>query len=92
MTSFIWVFHGHEADFCSGVYSELEQAENFIKKNLLSGVLTKMPLNKSVYEWTTENGFFEPKTDYQHSSKFIQKFTSAYLEHHHYQDGERIPY
>jgi hypothetical protein len=90
MQSFIWIFHGNEAQFCSGVYEELKQAETFIKKYSLSGILTKMPLNKSVYEWTIEKGFFEPKRDYQHSSKFIQNFTSAYLEHYHYQNGKRM--
>jgi hypothetical protein len=31
---------------------------------------------------------FEPKKDYQKTSTFIQQFTSAYLEHYHYVNGQ----
>lgn len=89
MNLFIWIFHGEKAEFCSAIYSELEQAEDFIKKYSLSGTLTNMPLDKSIYEWVIEKGFFKPTKDYQHNNKFIQRFTSTYLEHYHYKNGKR---
>ena len=44
----------------------------WIKKYALSGVLSKMPVNQSVYDWAVETGMFTPKSEYQQTPKFIQ--------------------
>jgi len=35
-----------------------------------------------------ENDYWRPKKDHEKTSEFIQRFTSAYLEHYHYENGE----
>jgi len=88
MTDWIWVFHGNGATLCTAAFSDFEKAGMWIKKYALSGVLTKMPVNQSIYDWAVEIGKFTPKSKLQQTPKFIQRFTSAYLEHYHFENGE----
>jgi hypothetical protein len=44
-----------------------------------------MPLDTGIYDWAIENGFFSPKRNEQKLGEFVQTFTSAYLEHYHYE-------
>ncbi|MDJ1493618.1 hypothetical protein QNI19_11800 [Cytophagaceae bacterium DM2B3-1] len=87
----IWIFSGtsQHTSFPSGVFSSKEEAEKNIRKYKLSGVLTKYPVDILVYDWALEEGFLEiRRKDEQTTPKFIQSFSSAHLEHYHYQDGE----
>ena len=83
----IWIFNGNDGALPAGAFDSKEKAEVFIEKYNLSGCLTKYPVNLSLYDWTIENEYFEPKKDSQKSSKFIETFTSAYTEHYHYENG-----
>lgn len=85
--NWVWVFHGEKTGFCTAIFTNRLLAEEWINKYSLTGVLTKMPVNESVYDWTIKSEMFEPKRDYQKTATFIQQFTSAYLEHYHYVDG-----
>jgi hypothetical protein len=87
----IFVFNNpNHSRFSGGVFSDKIIAEKWIKKNLLSGVLTIYPLNVGVYEWAIEKDFFFAKTEQQKSSDFIGGFSSASQEHYHYENGESI--
>ena len=85
----VWVFNGANSQFPSGVFSSREHAEEWIKKHRLSGILTKYPIDISVYDWAIENGFLKLKDEENKSANFIQRFSSASQEHYHYEDGER---
>jgi hypothetical protein len=85
----VWIFHGANGRFSSGVFSEITKAESWIAKHKLTGVLTMYPINEGVYDWAISNSFFEAKTDNQIQPSFIQKFSCASQEHYHYQDGQR---
>lgn len=87
--SSVWVFHGANGRFSGGIFSDILQAEAWILKYNLTGVLTKYPVNESAYDWAINNNFFEITTDDQTKPLFIQKFTSANQEHFHYEDGRR---
>ncbi|MEI8644366.1 hypothetical protein P4S60_01635 [Pseudoalteromonas sp. Hal040] len=39
--SSVWIFHGDGATFSSGAFSDYSQAESWIKKHSLSGLLTE---------------------------------------------------
>ena len=60
-----------------------------IGPRLLLGVLTRMPLNMSAYDWATGAGHFVPRRDDQKTPRFIQRFSCASLEHGHYADGNK---
>ncbi|MDR2905176.1 MAG: hypothetical protein LBU73_04400 [Helicobacteraceae bacterium] len=53
----IWIFQGENATSCTAVFTEKEKAELWIFKHSLSGSLTRMPVNKSVYDWAIELDF-----------------------------------
>jgi hypothetical protein len=83
----VWVFCGNNSTLPVGVFRDLTTAEEWIKKYSLSGVLTEYPLDTSVYDWTIQNGYFDPKHPHQRQPAFIEKFSSAYLRHFHYENG-----
>lgn len=85
---FVWVFKGAgNSVFPSAIFTTKSEAENWIKENVLSGVLTKYPLDISLYDWSIKNEYFRPKNDFQKNAKTIGSFNSAYLEDYHYIDG-----
>jgi hypothetical protein len=84
----IWIFHGAGGKFASGVFTEKEIAHEYITTKKLTGVLTKYPINISVYDWAINQSFFKPKKEAHFSSDFIQKFSSASQEHYHYEKGK----
>jgi len=58
----IWVFQNTLAGrFAGGLLTSVERAEEWIKKNRLSGVLTLYPVDVGVYEWAIDQGLFTPK-------------------------------
>jgi len=81
----VYIFHGSRARFAAAVYENIEQATNDIRRHRLSGVLTWYPVGKTVYEYAVENGYFLNKPDAD--GVFIQSFTSASLDHYHFNDG-----
>ncbi len=88
MVKYIWVFNGARSSFPSGVFELREDAQSWIAENKLTGTLTKYPVGQGVYQWAIDEGAFEPKRDDQKTPEFIGKFSSASLEHYHYEDGE----
>jgi hypothetical protein len=84
----VWIFHGVNGRFSSGVFSSIQKAADWINKYKLSGVLTEYPLNEGVYNWAIENNYFEVKKESQTSPLFIQNFTCAGQEHFHFENGE----
>ncbi len=85
----VWVFNGEGGSFPAAVFTTRERAEEWIAKHEVSGTLTWYPLDVAVYEWVIARGYWQPKKDYQTEPKFIQRFSSAYAEHEHYENGQR---
>ena len=83
----VWVFHGANASLTAGVFSTRKKAEDWIAHNSLTGRLTRYPLDMSVYDWAVQKGYWKPRRDDQATPEFKQRFTSASLEHYHYDDG-----
>lgn len=83
----IWIFHGINGRFSSGVFTTREKAEEWITANKLTGVLTAYPQDKGVYDWAIESGVFNPVKEEHCTPEFIGKFTSASQEHYHYENG-----
>ena len=81
------MFNGAGGTFPSGAFVERGEAETWISQRRLSGVLTKYPLNTGVYDWAVKLGYFTPKKAEHSAPDFVGKFSSASLEHFHYEDG-----
>lgn len=85
--SIIWIFNGPKSQFPSGVFTQREAAESWIRQHGLSGTLTAYPVDVGTYDWAVSVGHFTPKRDDQRSAEFIQRFSSATQEHYHYEHG-----
>jgi hypothetical protein len=89
----VWIFNKNNAAFSGGVFSELNLAENWVKENSLTGILTKYPLDQGVFDWAVENDMHNIKAekvaDQSKQPNFIGGFTSASQEHYHYENGIR---
>jgi hypothetical protein len=85
--SIIWIFNGPKAQFPSGVFTQRETAESWIRQHGLSGTLTAYPVDVGTYDWAVSVGHFTPKRDDQRNAEFIERFSSATLEHYHYERG-----
>jgi hypothetical protein len=83
----VWVFNGEGGTFPAGVFSTREGAEAWIAEHRLSGCLTRYPVDVPLYEWAKANGYLEPRYPSNREPTFIQRFSSAYLEHYHYEAG-----
>ena len=53
--TWVWSFHGDEAQFTSAVFSSKEAAEEWIQRHAVSGVLTRMPLDMGSYAMIKES-------------------------------------
>ena len=84
----VWVFHGANGRFASGVFTTRVLAESWISKYGLTGMLTEYPLDISAYDWALTMNFFAVKKEAQGQAEFIQKFTTASQEHFHYENGK----
>lgn len=88
--NFVWLFQGEASNFSAAVFSNLHTAEKWIEDSKVTGVLTKYPLDTSVYDWAVSTGDFIPQQTYQKEPKFIQKFSNcSSLEHYHFENGIR---
>jgi hypothetical protein len=85
----VWVFNGARSNFPSGVFSQRDIAEEWIRAQSLTGTLTKYPIDVGAYEWAVTRGHFEPKRPDQQTPEFIGRFSDASQEHYHYEDGQR---
>lgn len=82
----VYVFTGEKSPFPSGIFTTLENAEEWIIKYSLSGMLNKYPLDMGLYDWAIKENFFTVNKEYQKEADFIERFTSASLEHFHFEN------
>jgi hypothetical protein len=85
----VWVFNDAKDNFPGGIFTDLDRAERWIGEHSLSGTLTAYPVNTGAYDWAIAEGIFRPSRPHQTSPEFIGRFTSASMNHHHYEDGRR---
>ena len=86
----VWVFNGNKSKFPGAIFTSREKAEIWIKSDSLEGILTKYPLDVSVYDWATVNGFFTPKKPHHREADWIACFTTACQDHYHYEAGDGV--
>jgi len=83
----IWVFNGVGGRFPGGVFTDVGRAEAWIAEHGLTGTLTAYPVDVGVYDWAVAEGLFRSRKPHQASPEFIGRFTTASMEHRHYEGG-----
>jgi hypothetical protein len=86
MASDVWIFCGTGGTLPSGVFADRDSAQVWIRTHSLSGMLTRFPVGEGLYEWAVRTAAFRQDAG---AGRFVDvgSFTSALLEHHHYEDG-----
>jgi hypothetical protein len=88
----VWIFNGDDGSFPGGAFSTKELAEEWIKRNRLSGTLTCYPLDEGCMDWAIRTGVFNVSRPNnaakQKDPRFIGSFSSASQEHSHWENGE----
>ena len=84
---YMWVVQGSRASFPSAIFSSKEKAVQWIEKYKISGMLSKYPIDISIYDWTIMKGFFKPKRDdqnlptlYKASQLYILRILNMLME------------
>lgn len=85
-----WVFNSGMRGFPGGVFTDRTVAEAWIAMHRLTGVLTAYPLDEGCYDFAVRNGLLSGRALEQNrdNSSFIGSFSSASLDHYHYEDGQ----
>jgi hypothetical protein len=75
----VWVFNGEKGMMIhtipSVVFVSMEQGQEWVQKNNLTGLLTMYPVNQSLADWSIEQGVFVPKWDMHYHRLFLGQFT-----------------
>lgn len=90
MNEKVWVFNGAGARLPSGVFASQLLAEAWILKHELSGLLTEYPVDTGVLEWAIATKAFGSAEKKLKEPGFAGRFTSAYMQHFHYELGKRV--
>lgn len=82
----VWVFHGEEARFASGVFATAEDGLAWIERHALTGVLTQYRVGVGAYDDAVTRGRFTPSRQHHGTPKHIAQFSPGY-DHIHVIDG-----
>lgn len=82
----VWIFVGDRRGV-SGVFSSKSEANAWIERHRLTGMLSAYPLDIGIYDWTVKLGLYKGDKPKDNDPTFIGNFSSAYLPHYHYENG-----
>jgi hypothetical protein len=87
----VWVFNASNKGLPGGIFENLNLAEKWISKNRLTGTLTRYPVNQGTLDWAIQNNMVNMKPEKLKAKvedpDFIGDFTTASMEHYHYENG-----
>lgn len=88
----VWIFNSSCKGFPGGVFAQRVAAEQWIAAHGLTGVLTAYPLDEGCFDFAVRCGFFRGPALERHKNdaNFIGSFSSASLDHYHYEDGKCV--
>ena len=81
--STVWIFHGDNARFASGVFDGKDEALAWIAGHRLTGVLTEYPVGGGCYDIAVAGGQFRPTRPHHGSPAHVARFSPAVSEHVH---------
>jgi hypothetical protein len=82
----VWLFHGENARFASGVFKDRQTALAWIARHHLTGVLTLYSVGGGCYDLAVEQGRFRPTKPHHGSPSHVAGFSPA-GPHLHVRDG-----
>jgi hypothetical protein len=88
----VWIFNADHAMFPGGAFTERSTAEGWIALHGLSGALSAYPLDEGCYDFAVRNNLISARAlaEQKGNPKFVGGFSSASLDHFHYEQGRRV--
>jgi hypothetical protein len=81
----VWVFHGEEARFASGVFKDRDAALKWVELHRLTGIVTEYPIGVGCYDVAVAEGFFQPSKPHHGTPVHVAGFSPP-GDHIHVQD------
>jgi hypothetical protein len=85
----VWVIVGEQGKCTSGVFSDLDSAEQWISLHSLTGLLSQYPLNEGAFDWAVKTERIKRSFAETATPGMIGSFCS-YLNYYHYKDSKRV--
>ncbi|WP_199509232.1 DUF7710 domain-containing protein [Nucisporomicrobium flavum] len=85
----VWVFHGEDARFASGVFEDCDTALQWVDRHRLTGIVTEYPLGVGCYDLALAQGGFRPTKPHHGTPVHIAGF-SPRGRHIHVRDGHPV--
>jgi hypothetical protein len=83
----VWIFHGENARFASGVFFDEETALRWIARHRLTGVLTEYPVGDGCYDIAVREQHFTPTKPHHGSPDHVACFSPSQTTHVHLRGG-----
>lgn len=81
-----WVFHGDTSRFANAVFAKRQDAESWIAKHRLSGLLTEYPINHGMFDIAASLNLIPKNIAAAASPQYIQQYVLG-ISHGHYENG-----
>lgn len=86
----VWIFHGDDARFASGVFTSREAALEWTGKHGVTGMLTEYPVGDGCYDIAVEDGHFRPTRPHHGTSGHVAAFSPGWTGHEHVDGGRAV--
>lgn len=83
----VWIFHGEEARFASGVFADREQALQWVARHRRTGMVTEYQVGDGCYDLAVREGRFAPTKPHHGSPSHVAGFSPNRV-HIHLSDGQ----
>ena len=84
----VWIVHGENARFASGVFDREEDGLARARKHGVSGILTEYPVGDGCYDLAIAGQHFRPSRPHHGTSEHVAAFSPGWTKHRHIVGGE----
>jgi hypothetical protein len=82
----VWIFHGENAEFASGVFHDKDSGLGWVGRHRLTGILAEYHVGDGCYDLALREGRFHKRKPHRGSPEHVARFSPG-LEHIHVRDG-----
>ncbi len=79
----VWIFHGDDARYASGVFTDRATALAWTERHTLTGVLTQYTVGDGCYDFAVRDGSFRPTKPHHGNPGHVGGFSPSRTEHIH---------
>jgi hypothetical protein len=84
----VWIFHGEDCRFASGVFADRSAGLDWVARHSLSGVVSEYEVGDGCYDLAVRQGRFRQTKPHHGSPQHVTSFSPG-LDHVHVHDGHQ---